>query len=264
MQTLRVNGYDMAYLEIGAGPPLVCVHGTLGDFRTWSAVLGPLSKQHRVIAVSLRRFFPEHWDGVGDDYQMAQHVADVIAFIEQLERRTGRPDRPFPRRAYWLSRRRAAAGPAAQAGARRARRRPRCFARARRATASAVATLVAGLRPRLENIRSGDIDEALKDFLRWHRWRRCLGAARRPLQAAVARQRLHGSARPARTESPLPRRMRNRSTRRRCSSAAPTPREICLVLRVLAAACCRRQDRDDRGLTITGCSSRRRSSFPRS
>jgi pimeloyl-ACP methyl ester carboxylesterase len=91
MQTLRVNGYDMAYLEIGQekhhGPPLVCVHGTLGDFRTWSAVMGPLSKKHRVISVSLRHFFPEHWDGVGDDYRMAQHVADVTAFIEQIEPR---------------------------------------------------------------------------------------------------------------------------------------------------------------------------------
>jgi esterase len=84
MQTLRVNGYDMAYLEVGRGPPLVCVHGTLGDFRTWYAVLGPLSKKHRVISVSLRHFFPEHWDGVGNDYLMSQHVADVIAFIEQI------------------------------------------------------------------------------------------------------------------------------------------------------------------------------------
>ncbi len=84
MQTLAVNGYDMAYLEVGKGPPLVCVHGTLGDFRTWSAVCGPLSKQRRVISVSLRRFFPEHWDGVGNDYLMAQHVADVIAFIEKF------------------------------------------------------------------------------------------------------------------------------------------------------------------------------------
>ena len=84
MQTLNVNGYDIAYLEVGAGPPLVCVHGTLGDFRTWSAVLGPLSRQHRVISLSLRRFFPEHWDGVGDDYLMAQHVSDVIGFIEKL------------------------------------------------------------------------------------------------------------------------------------------------------------------------------------
>jgi pimeloyl-ACP methyl ester carboxylesterase len=70
---------------VGRGPPLVCVHGTLCDFRTWSAVLGPLSKKHRVISVSLRHFFPEHWDGVGDDYLMSQHVADVVAFIERLD-----------------------------------------------------------------------------------------------------------------------------------------------------------------------------------
>lgn len=90
MQTLSVNGYDMAYLEVGEGPPLVCVHGTLGDFRTWSAALGPLSRKHRVISLSLRRFFPEHWDGVGNDYLMAQHITDVIGFIEKL--RTGPVD----------------------------------------------------------------------------------------------------------------------------------------------------------------------------
>ncbi len=85
MQTLAVDGYQMAYLEVGEGPPLLCVHGTLGDFRTWSAVLGPLSKRHRVISVSLRHFFPAHWDGVGDDYRMDRHVADVIGFIERLD-----------------------------------------------------------------------------------------------------------------------------------------------------------------------------------
>ena len=85
MQTLRVNGYDMAYIELGHGPPLVCVHGTLGDFRTWSGVMGPLSKTRRVIAPSLRHFFPEHWDGVGDDYLMSQHVDDTIAFIAQID-----------------------------------------------------------------------------------------------------------------------------------------------------------------------------------
>jgi pimeloyl-ACP methyl ester carboxylesterase len=89
MQTLRVNGYDMAYLEIGRArdnqPPLVCVHGSLCDFRIWSVVLGPLTQKHRVIAVSLRHFFPEHWDGVGDTYSIAQHVDDMIAFIERLD-----------------------------------------------------------------------------------------------------------------------------------------------------------------------------------
>jgi pimeloyl-ACP methyl ester carboxylesterase len=81
----RVNGYDIAYIELGEGPPLVCVHGTLGDFRVWSPVLGPLSRRCRVFALSLRHFFPEHWDGVGSDFTIAQHVADVIGFIEALD-----------------------------------------------------------------------------------------------------------------------------------------------------------------------------------
>jgi pimeloyl-ACP methyl ester carboxylesterase len=37
-----------------------------------------------VISLSLRHFFPEHWDGVGSDYTIAQHVSDVIGFIEAL------------------------------------------------------------------------------------------------------------------------------------------------------------------------------------
>jgi pimeloyl-ACP methyl ester carboxylesterase len=77
----RVNGYDMAYLELGEGHPLVLIHGSLGDFRTWSPLLGPLSRSCRVIAPSLRHFFPEHWDGRGGGYTIAQHVEDIIAFL---------------------------------------------------------------------------------------------------------------------------------------------------------------------------------------
>lgn len=84
MLHMRVNGYEMAYLAVGQGEPLVCVHGSLGDFRSWSCVLGPLSRERRVIAPSLRRFFPEHWDGVGDGFTVAQHVADLVAFLEAL------------------------------------------------------------------------------------------------------------------------------------------------------------------------------------
>ena len=89
MQTLHVNGTDMAYLDIGEGapnkPPLVCVHGSLCDFRIWSSVLGPLTAKHRVIAVSLRHFFPARWDGHGDTYSIAQHTDDMIGFIEKLD-----------------------------------------------------------------------------------------------------------------------------------------------------------------------------------
>jgi esterase len=80
----HINGSDMAYIEVGEGSPLVCVHGSLCDFRIWSCVLGPFLRRHRVIAPSLRHFFPEHWDGADPDYTMAQHVADMIGFIEAL------------------------------------------------------------------------------------------------------------------------------------------------------------------------------------
>ena len=88
MQSLHVNGYDMPYLDVGEDrgrPPLVCVHGSLNDFRVWGCVLGPLTQRHRVIAVSLRHFFPERWDGLGDTYSIAQHVDDMIGFIERLD-----------------------------------------------------------------------------------------------------------------------------------------------------------------------------------
>jgi pimeloyl-ACP methyl ester carboxylesterase len=79
-----VNGYDMAYIELGQGEPLVCIHGSLCDFRVWSPVLGPLSRQHRVIAPSLRHYFPDRWDGTGAGFTVARHVDDVIAFLESM------------------------------------------------------------------------------------------------------------------------------------------------------------------------------------
>jgi esterase len=99
MQTLRVNDYDMAYLDLGPGgsgpgdsgpgdsgkTPLVCVHGSLNDFRAWVPVMGPLSVGRRLIMPSLRHYFPEHWDGQGGQFKMAQHVDDTIAFIEGLD-----------------------------------------------------------------------------------------------------------------------------------------------------------------------------------
>jgi esterase len=85
MKTLRVNDHDMAYLDIGAGKPLVCVHGSLNDFRAWITVMKPLSANHRLIIPSLRHYFPDHWDGKGGKFTMAQHVDDVIGFIEGLE-----------------------------------------------------------------------------------------------------------------------------------------------------------------------------------
>jgi esterase len=83
-KALRANGYDMAYVEKGAGVPIVLVHGNLTDYRYWRTQMEPFAASHRVVAVSLRRFYPEPWNGDGDDFSLEQHSRDLSAFIKGL------------------------------------------------------------------------------------------------------------------------------------------------------------------------------------
>ena len=84
VKTLRVNNYDMAYVERGNGAPLILVHGSLSDYRTWLPLLEEFSETNRTIAVSLRHYYPEQWDGKGNDLTLEQHADDLAAFIRTL------------------------------------------------------------------------------------------------------------------------------------------------------------------------------------
>ena len=84
VKTLQVHGYDMAYVENGSGRPLIMVHGAMSDYRTWAAQMQPLGQTSRAIAVSLRHYFPERWDGKGGSFSWKQHVADLMSFIKAL------------------------------------------------------------------------------------------------------------------------------------------------------------------------------------
>lgn len=78
-----VHGYPLAYVEAGTHlPALLLVHGSINDYRSFDAQLGPLSTCARTIAVSLRHAYPERWDGQGDDFTVEQHAADLAAFVE--------------------------------------------------------------------------------------------------------------------------------------------------------------------------------------
>jgi esterase len=79
-----VNGYPMAYRDAGSGTPIVLVHGSANDYRRWNAQFNVFSEAHRAIAVSLRHFYPERWDGVGADFSIEQHAQDVAALIQKL------------------------------------------------------------------------------------------------------------------------------------------------------------------------------------
>jgi len=83
MRVCTVNGYPLSYVEAGTQlPALLLVHGSINDYRSFEAQLSPLAQRGRTIAVSLRHAYPERWDGVGEDFTVEQHAADLAAFID--------------------------------------------------------------------------------------------------------------------------------------------------------------------------------------
>lgn len=48
-----VRGLSTAYLEAGAGPVLLLLHGNLTSFRSWRRIIAEFRSTHRVVAVSL-------------------------------------------------------------------------------------------------------------------------------------------------------------------------------------------------------------------
>ncbi|WP_372616727.1 alpha/beta fold hydrolase [Falsiroseomonas sp.] len=85
MRHLRIDGYDIAFVEQGSGPPVLLVHGSLSDLRHWAPQMPSFAAAgFRAIAPSLRHFWPEHWDGSGGGFTIDRHVADLAGFIAAL------------------------------------------------------------------------------------------------------------------------------------------------------------------------------------
>lgn len=85
VKTVQVNGYNMAYVERGKGEPLILVHGALSDYRTWLPVMPEFSETNRTIAISLRHYYPEKWQGGDNDLTLQQHADDLASFIKSLK-----------------------------------------------------------------------------------------------------------------------------------------------------------------------------------
>jgi len=80
-----VVAVDLSFNEIGAGTPLVILHGLFGSKRNWSSIARILGEQRRVFTVDLRNHGQSPWDPSHDYASLAD---DVARFIEE---RVGSP-----------------------------------------------------------------------------------------------------------------------------------------------------------------------------
>jgi pimeloyl-ACP methyl ester carboxylesterase len=85
IKKITINNYPMTYIEKGQGEPLLLIHGSLSDYRTWRKLLNEFSEVNRTIAVSLRHYYPEKWDGQDNDLGIEQDAEDIAAFIRKLK-----------------------------------------------------------------------------------------------------------------------------------------------------------------------------------
>jgi len=89
MASVDINGTSFEYVESGRGEPLVLVHGSASDYRTWHLQRDELGKHFRVIAYSRRYHWPNEPISEGMDYAMAEHVDDLEALLRSLDAAPG-------------------------------------------------------------------------------------------------------------------------------------------------------------------------------
>jgi pimeloyl-ACP methyl ester carboxylesterase len=84
LRKTKVNGAQLAYLDIGKGQPIVLVHGALSDYRQWTPQIEALSKRYRIIAYSRRYHYPNPPANDRSDYSYAVNEADLVGLIRSL------------------------------------------------------------------------------------------------------------------------------------------------------------------------------------
>lgn len=82
------DGVAIAVWEAGDGPPLVLVHGSLGDHTAWAVPLEELRKHFTTFAVD-RRGFGASGDGAA--YTIEKDFEDVASVVDFVATRTDRP-----------------------------------------------------------------------------------------------------------------------------------------------------------------------------
>src|SRR5882672_9419797 len=79
-----IAGYQFHCVQRGEGRPVLFVHGSVSDHRTWQPQIEAFSRHYRAIAYSRRYHWPNQPIANGADYAMWGHVNDLEAMIVSL------------------------------------------------------------------------------------------------------------------------------------------------------------------------------------
>ncbi len=82
---MRVGDVALAYEEVGEGEPVVFVHGSASDLRTWEAQMTPVGAKFRAIRYSRRYARPNPDIEPGVDDRMLPHVEDIVSFLRAMD-----------------------------------------------------------------------------------------------------------------------------------------------------------------------------------
>ena len=80
-----VDGLTLAYREQGDGEPVVFVHGSASDLRTWEQQVPAIGSSYHAVAYSRRYARPNEDIAPGLDDQMLPHVDDLVSFLRAID-----------------------------------------------------------------------------------------------------------------------------------------------------------------------------------
>jgi len=85
LQDITVNGVNLHYMKQGDGDPVVFVHGTTLDYRSWNSQVEVLSESYQTIAYSRRYAYPNELQEDAEDFSIGLHAKDLAAFLDSLK-----------------------------------------------------------------------------------------------------------------------------------------------------------------------------------
>ncbi len=84
VKVVRVGNVELHYVERGNGVPVIFVHGSVDDYRSFESQLEPLSQRYRVISYSRRYNFPNATSIPSGSHSALVEAADLAILLQAL------------------------------------------------------------------------------------------------------------------------------------------------------------------------------------